>query len=379
MISLRVVHILSDLSVSSAASGVINIMRWQQSQGQETLLLAGTGERLADAVTDGLDVQLLDKYALRLQKRALEAVCQRLLAWGVDVLHAHRVDCLPLAMKLAEQLDLPLIVNIQRSIPVEHAVALRESRVAWVQVPNQALRAHCINELGIERDRVVVLPYALTLDRIKPWQRQAARKIEVLGAIGNFDDLHGFEQICKMMVQMHADGIAMKAMFLGSGDGQHKLLRLIRNLHLQDHISLICGSPQIGRFLSIMDAFIYPSRNDAMSVVLMKAMACGVPVIAPAFDGIPELIHHDKTGFLVPELSKGALLSQMVTVLRDAEHSHVVAKEGQAMVEACYSTDAIGNLYDELYENAVRGERHSTATRAVSTAFIRRTETAMSS
>ena len=379
MFQLHIAHILSDLSVSSAASGVLNIMRWQQAQGQEAILLAGEGERLADAQNESLDVRLIDKRCLRLHKRSVDGVVQQLERWGADVLHAHRLDCLPFATEVSRRLDVPLIVNLQRCVDPEYAAMLREAPLAWLQVPNQAIRAHCINDLGMDRDRVVVLPFALSWERMEAWQRAQQRQVEVIGAVGNFDDLSGFEQICRAMQQLNMDGHALKAMFMGSGSGQQKLLRMIKSYKLQDHISIICGSSQMGRFLSIMDVLVYPGRNDAMSVVIMKAMACGLPVIAPALGGIPELVQHQKTGFLIPDLSQSALVSQLAQLRRDPTHLQAVTTQAMRMIKECYSTKAIGALYADLYDNAISGERHSTATRAFTTAFTRKTETILAS
>ena len=377
MIQLHIAHLLSDLSVSSAASGVMNIMRWQQKEGQEAMLFAGPGERMADAQQEGFAVQEIDRRCLRLHKRSLDRVTQQLERWGVDVLHAHRVDCLPLAKALAERLDVPLVVNVHRRIDLDYAQVLRDTNVAWLQVPTQALRAHCINELGMDRDRVVILPYALSWDKIAPWQRQQRKRIEMIGAVGNFDDLHGFEQLCRALKQLNQDGFGLKAMFMGSGSGQQRLLRIIKQYQLQDHISLICSSSQMGRFLSIMDAMVYPAADDAMSVVIMKAMACGVPVIAPSFGGIPEIVQHQKTGYLIPSVEQGALVTQLAALCKDPEEAQAVAEQAKEMVQTCYSTMAIGSLYIDMYENALQGEKHSTARRAFTTAFTRKTEAAM--
>lgn len=379
MIALRIAHLLSDLSASSAASGVLNLMRWQQAQDHASLLIAGDGERLADVEAEGLQRLALPQRALQVQRRAVDSLCQQVKDWQPDVLHVHRLDCLALAVEICERLDLPMIVNIQRCVPVEQASLLREAPIAWLQVPNQAVRAHCINRLGIHRDRIVVLPFALTLDRIDRWQQRIDHGIEFIGAIGNFRDLAGFEQICIALKQMNGEGHMLKAMFMGSSDGQNRLLKLIRRYELQDHISLVCGSGQIGRFLSIMDALVYPASDDAMSVVIMKAMACRVPVIAPALGGIPELVHHDKTGILLPELNHQSLLMQLHRLILEPELMGEIVVRARQQIEASYATDVTGPLYVAMYENAVNGESNLTAARSVTTAFHRTTETRMSS
>ena len=56
---------------------------------------------------------------------------------------------------------------------------------------------------------------------------------------------------------------------------------------------------ELPRYYGAADVFVLPSRYELFGIVMLEAMACGVPVVATRFGGLAEVIAHGETGFLV--------------------------------------------------------------------------------
>lgn len=96
-----------------------------------------------------------------------------------------------------------------------------------------------------------------------------------------------------------------------AGDGpEHASLRAeAQRLDVADQVRFLGyqSSQQVRELLCKTDVFVLPSFAEGVPVVLMEAMASGVPVIATQIAGIPELVEHGKSGLLVPPGDSGAL------------------------------------------------------------------------
>ena len=73
-----------------------------------------------------------------------------------------------------------------------------------------------------------------------------------------------------------------------------------------------------------------PKGNvDGCPIVIMEAMACGKPVVVTNISGIPQVVLHDKTGYLVGEKDSDALVTALVSLLTDSEKRTRFGSAGQ--------------------------------------------------
>ena len=109
--------------------------------------------------------------------------------------------------------------------------------------------------------------------------------------------------------------------FVGAGPDQLRLEQTISRLALSRQVVMAGSLTQQGVLeqLSRADIFVLPSLNEGIPVVLMEAMACGVPCISTPINGIPELIAHNVTGLLATQGDLDALVHQLERLMTDAE------------------------------------------------------------
>jgi glycosyltransferase involved in cell wall biosynthesis len=89
-----------------------------------------------------------------------------------------------------------------------------------------------------------------------------------------------------------------------------------------------------------VDCVVLPSLDEGLSVALVEAMAHGVPVVATAVGGVPELLEGD-AGVLVPPRDAEALADALASVLGSPERRAHLARAGRRRVETEFDVEAI--------------------------------------
>jgi glycosyltransferase involved in cell wall biosynthesis len=109
--------------------------------------------------------------------------------------------------------------------------------------------------------------------------------------------------------------------------------------------------------MSAMDIFVLPSVRDAAPVVLLEAGLAGLPVIASRAGGIPEYIRDGETGLLFPPGDAEALAEKLVTLLKDREFAHQLARQHQTFVLSNCTVDHLAQEVIALYQQLGNGKR----------------------
>jgi glycosyltransferase involved in cell wall biosynthesis len=118
------------------------------------------------------------------------------------------------------------------------------------------------------------------------------------------------------------------------------------------HLDLQPGSPTLRCLLSSADVFALPTRYDTYGFAIVEALATGVPVIASGVGGIPDIIIHEKTGYLVRQDDPHSLSDAIVKVRNlDPLQRNNLMEAGRRHVEQYH--DAAKNA-DRLIEVAKR-------------------------
>jgi glycosyltransferase involved in cell wall biosynthesis len=142
---------------------------------------------------------------------------------------------------------------------------------------------------------------------------------------------------------------------VGRGDMQGELEGMVVGLGLGDRVALRGGlsEPEVRRELASAAIFVLPSivtpagRMDGIPVVLMEALACGLPVVASRVSGIPELVRDGSTGLLVEPGDIDGLAATLTALVEDGSNVDPVA--GRSLIEAEFDIASIAARLSELF------------------------------
>lgn len=110
----------------------------------------------------------------------------------------------------------------------------------------------------------------------------------------------------------------------------------------------------VGRFLSALDVFVLPSDCEPFGLIVIEAMARGIPVVATGCGGVPELIKHGETGLLVKPKDPDAIAAAVNFLLADPMRRMQIGESGRLAVRKLFDKNRMLREYEVLYERAAQ-------------------------
>jgi sugar transferase (PEP-CTERM/EpsH1 system associated) len=183
----------------------------------------------------------------------------------------------------------------------------------------------------------------------------------VVGTVGRLDQIKGQDNLVEAVACLLRDSPSrretLRVVLCGDGPARESLRAAIESRGLQDVVELLGERADVADVMRTLDLFVLPSRGEGMSNTILEAMACGLPVVATAVGGNPEIVQEGKTGYLVPPADPAELASAIARYLDDGHLRHVHGQRGRAEVERSFSLPGMVQRYATLYREALSGRR----------------------
>ncbi len=209
------------------------------------------------------------------------------------------------------------------------------------------------------RDRVEVLVHGIDVARVRSHlgQRDETRRElgvapgEVLAVtVANLradKNYAGLIDAARLAVD---DGLPVR--FVTAGQGQ--LADEIGSLHarsgLGDRFALLGYRDDATRLIAAADLYVLASHHEGLPVTVMEALTLGVPVVATAVGGVPQVVHDGENGLLVPPRDPRALATALARASEPFEHARLVtgARATGDSFSAAHAVTRLEAAYREL-------------------------------
>jgi len=206
--------------------------------------------------------------------------------------------------------------------------------------------------LETEPKKFVEIPFAVDTRRFSPAKERANNKCKIL-FVGGLDQAHyfkGMEILLKALSQI--DNCSWELNVVGSGELLPGYKKLAQNLKLEKRVNFLgrvseSDLPQIYRESSF---FILPSINqgEAFGLVLLEAMASGLPVIASNLPGVRGVFTDNQEGLLANPNDVTDLSQKIKQLITNDEQRIKMGQKARALAETKYSEAKITQKYSEL-------------------------------
>lgn len=197
-----------------------------------------------------------------------------------------------------------------------------------------------------------------------PSAKEGSDTIKIL-AVGRLVPKKGFDHLLHAIDNLRQRGFLDKqthVIIAGGGPEEQRLKCLIEELRLEKLVTMP-GEQSNAKVRDLMhdtDIFVLPcveakdGDRDGIPVVLMEAMACGLPVVAGDIDPIRELVQHQKTGLMVSAADHDALADALLALISNPDYRNQLGKAGREMVEAEFSktvnVERLTRFFDQIRE-----------------------------
>jgi glycosyltransferase involved in cell wall biosynthesis len=373
--SLRVMHVASGDLWAGAEVQVLclatALSRLPGMRVEVVLLNPGElGRRLAAA---GVEVTVLDESRLS-AAAILSALWSRVREVRPDVVHTHRrkenVLGALAALAAPEARSLRTVHGAEEYLPgplqwrkglarlLDRLVGRRlQARVVAVSNP--------LAELLRRRfpGRVAVIENGIDVEEVRRRARAAVDlagagdglKVAFVGRLVRVKRLDVFLEIAAEALRRVPGGFRFYV--VGDGPARDAAHRTAEALGLGKAVAWVGFTPDAPAWLGKMDAMLVTSDHEGLPMNVLEALCLGVPVVAHAVGGIPEVLEHGKAGTLV-EGQRPADFADVLTALRDDPRPFLEkADRGRRVVAERYGADRMAARYRDLYLETARPRR----------------------
>lgn len=140
-----------------------------------------------------------------------------------------------------------------------------------------------------------------------------------------------------------------KLLLVGDGPEMPVVCRLVRELGLQEDVHFLGKQDKLDELYSISDVMLLLSEKESFGLVLLEAMACGVPCIGTTIGGIPEVIEDGETGFLCELGNVEEIAEKAMRILTDPHLHMYMAKQAVQTVYKKFHSREIVEQYEDIY------------------------------
>lgn len=173
---------------------------------------------------------------------------------------------------------------------------------------------------------------------------------KVLLHVGALNSRKGLFQTFRVLSYLKDNGFS-NVKYLAVGGGDHKIINhLIEKHNLKNEVILAPHSKDIRNYYWAADVFFFPSFYEPFGLVILEAMACGLPVVTSHLAGGAELVNDHGNGILFdPNSPISEIANQLLPVLRDDQFAKQISINGRKTAEQ-RSWEKVGQEYQEFYQ-----------------------------
>lgn len=279
------------------------------------------------------------------------------LAGRPDLIHVHvltRMGVVAFLEKRFHHIPYLITEHWSRYLPGNHfdgtlrrkatKIVVRHAAMVTTVTENlaQAMQSH-----GLSHPRYVTLPNVVDTRLFQPMPHHNV--LPKIIHISCFEDQSkNISGLLEALRRMKDNGVAYQAVLIGEGMDLEAMKAKATALQLDDAIQFtgLLQGKALAEALAMGDFLVLSSHYENLPVVILEALACGLPVVSTQVGGIPELI--DQTnGILVPKGDSQALAEAMTRCC--ALHAQYDPQTLRSRVTERYSYESVGKLLDHWY------------------------------
>lgn len=367
---MRILHLTAPGATGGLERVVLGLTTALHGRGHDVAVLASIGghegphpfvEALSAA---GIEVHTLQAPG-RAYRAELAGMTDLIDAYAPDVVHSHGFRSDVLGLVAARRSDRPIVSTVHGLTGGNWKVRLYERiqqialrRFDGVVAVSDVL-ARAFERSGFRKDRIHTIRNALVEPR-EPLPRREARAAlglpadaRIVGWVGRFGAEKGPDLFIEALAALGPDVLGV---MIGDGPERAPTAALAKSRGADDRLRLTGAIDGADRYLLAFDALTLSSRTEGTPMILLEAMAAGVPVVTTAVGGVPDVVGPGEAMLVAPG-DAGALADAIRAVLDAPAEAEARARRAHQRLEQEFAVEPWVLAYEVTYRTAVERRR----------------------
>jgi glycosyltransferase involved in cell wall biosynthesis len=370
---LRVLQVVGNSVIGGAENHVLTLVDAFKREGCAVAVVCPRPGPFVDALqAQGVRAHLVemvraapnDEYELLTP--ALWSLFAFIRRWRPDVVHSHLYPAHLHATLAAQLADVPAILTTAHTLVVRPGdpwlIGMSDGRVIAV---SQAAKGLLV-QAGVPARRIRVI-YNGIEPRYFRDESAAAHRIRqeldippdapVVGMIARLSPEKGHDQFLRVASQTAAQHPSARFVIVGTGPLAAELQQAAVALGVADRVLFTGARRDVTALNHAIDVFMLPSREEALPLAVLEAMAAQRPVVASAVGGVPEVVVDGQTGYLFEPDDRAGFVRALSTLLDRPDLRRDFGRRGQQRVRDRFAVDRMVRETLAYYRDLVGGTR----------------------
>jgi len=273
--------------------------------------------------------------------------------------HAHALGCAAAALArrgrtiVSRRVDFGIARNLLSGFKYRHGVdrfiAISEASRRELMRGGVAPRRIALVHSGVDLDRFEHVPP-------NHFRQELGIPAEapVIGCVAHLANHKGHRHLVAAMARVRAAEPQARLILVGDGELRGSLEAHVTELDLGDAVVFTGFRSDVPLWLDLFDVFVMPSDREGLGTSVLDALAMRKPVVVTDVGGLPEIIHHEEHGLVVPPGNPEAMAAAILRLLWDRALGRRLAEAGRRRVETEFSAETMVEGTLQVYDEVMR-------------------------
>lgn len=364
---MKVLLLASHFEIGGITSYVLSLAKGLIANGIEVGVASASGrgvKQLGDIPFFDIGPRTKCEIGPRSFKSALK-VSRIVREHGFDILHAQTRVTSFISFWVSKRTGIPFISTAHGYYNSHLGRRLFPCWGKLVIAISQHVRQHLLHDFNFNEKYLRLIYNGTDLDRF-PDKISAVEKkkirinfgldpdLPILGTVARLSPVKGHEYFFKALARIK-NNYDFQVVIVGEGPEKNSLQDLVSHLKLDDNVKFLGAMEDTIPVLKAMDIFVLPSLQEGLSLSILEAQACGLPVVATNVGGISEIVENERTGILTQPRDDESLGEAIQRFLDDPDAARRMGWEGRVLVNKQFSLEEMVKKVINVYNEVLTG------------------------
>lgn len=368
MKKIRLMHVITDDNIGGAGKWVLNFLEFFDRKKFKVFVLLSSESKLneyLDKYVDDEDVEIVNISGIgdkSFDKNDIKKYQMVFEDKKPDIVHTHASLSARIAAKKA---------GVKFKINTKHCMEYPEKNLLKKIIKKIVYNRYCdrtiacakevkkalVDNMGLKAQSITVVYNGVSsLSRISDEEvKQLRRKYNVaddeyiVGAVARLEDVKDISTFIEGANEVLKIRQDVKFLIAGVGSLENELKDKVKKLGIEKNVNFVGFIKDVEAYENILDILVNSSKSEALCIAILECMSIGIPTIATAVGGVPEIITSGESGDLYSVGDYKTLAEKITSLLDDKDRYKKYSENSMRVIRETFSLKKVTRELEELY------------------------------